>query len=240
MTTFANCPPLCSPRPLYSTKDYKVEIFLDDKLWGGPDLSKLLALCAYTTMMCERSREVRSDTSSLCSEEHKRQIETICSSLPNEVDSIPVALQQLEMSQLFPEIASVWNTGRAPDPPTRQPGLDYLAQVSVLNQLLSMSRQLHNDSQTKTNHKYIAHQIALLYQCLNQTRGETRPFKRRIETMFDKIKGVTESKTQPTLDEPQKRWLKDITADVADLILTCPPTIQEKFTPIYKALGVNS
>lgn len=40
---------------------------------------------------------------------------------------------------------------------------DYFCCVSNLSQLSTLARQLHNDSSNPSSHKYIAHQLALLY-----------------------------------------------------------------------------
>lgn len=40
---------------------------------------------------------------------------------------------------------------------------EYLNHVAALGQLLHMSKQILQDTLTLSNHKYMAHQIALLY-----------------------------------------------------------------------------
>lgn len=45
-------------------------------------------------------------------------------------------------------------------------GADYLAYVSMLNQVVMMGTQLFNDATVPQHHKYAAHQIALLYVSL--------------------------------------------------------------------------
>ncbi|KAK3251246.1 hypothetical protein CYMTET_39409 [Cymbomonas tetramitiformis] len=57
-TAFEQCPPLSLPRSVFQEKDYRVPLRIGEKLWGGPDLAKLLALCAYTGVLAERSRTV--------------------------------------------------------------------------------------------------------------------------------------------------------------------------------------
>ena len=44
--------------------------------------------------------------------------------------------------------------------------LAYWAQLSVLNQIVVISQQLRDDVNNMANHKYIAHQLALLYVCM--------------------------------------------------------------------------
>ncbi len=41
--------------------------------------------------------------------------------------------------------------------------IDYLKHIVMVNQLVALSSQLRHDVSTLNNHKYIAHQIALLY-----------------------------------------------------------------------------
>jgi hypothetical protein len=53
-----------------------------------------------------------------------------------------------------------------------------------------VSTQLRGDACNPANHKYLAHQIALLYQCLNQVRGESKGFKKRIEAGLHLQSGV--------------------------------------------------
>ncbi len=37
-------------------------------------------------------------------------------------------------------------------------------------QVVAMAQQLYNDAQVVTNHKYVAHQLALLYVCCHILR----------------------------------------------------------------------
>jgi hypothetical protein len=41
--------------------------------------------------------------------------------------------------------------------------MDYIAHISVWNQLQSLAKQMQHDIVHAPNHKYIAHQLALLY-----------------------------------------------------------------------------
>ena len=47
---------------------------------------------------------------------------------------------------------------------------DYLGSVSVLGQLSTLARQLHSDAANPASHKYIAHQLTLLYLSQSLTR----------------------------------------------------------------------
>ncbi|ORX91871.1 hypothetical protein K493DRAFT_303705 [Basidiobolus meristosporus CBS 931.73] len=85
--------------------------------------------------------------------------------------------------------------------------------MSVMNQVVSTALQLQKDIELK-DHKCIAHQLALLYQCLNQVGGGFLKFKSKIETRFDKIKtDINESETSQLHDE-HKLWLRNLTSEV--------------------------
>ena len=54
-----------------------------------------------------------------------------------------------------------------------QAGMDYVAHVSVWNQVQSLAKQMQHDIVHAPNHKYIAHQLALLYvrACVSTARS---------------------------------------------------------------------
>ena len=76
-----------------------------------------------------------------------------------------------------------------------------------------MAQQLQADLPAG-NHKYMAHQIALLYQTLSYSNLKCGAFKKRIEPQFDAIKKVTEACSSPQLPSDLKAWLHEITTDV--------------------------
>lgn len=79
-----------------------------------------------------------------------------------------------------------------------------------------MSQQLRDDC-AGDNHKYIAHQIALLYQCLSYQNLRTQQFKKRIEPEFEDLKRTTEQAHHPSLTPKQRDWLRSLTTDVMDV-----------------------
>lgn len=208
---------------------------IGEKLWGGPDLAKLLALCAYTGVLTERTRTVRNATCKPLDDNCRAQLQSITSAI-SPVDSVSDVLKQLCVDELYPDIGPALN-GQSETKRDKQPGLEYLSYISVLNQLISMSKQLNHDAYNRSNHKYIAHQVALLYQCLNQTRGETKPFKRRIESVFDEVKAITEGSTAPELSDAHKSWLRDMTSDIHRLVSSCPPSMRERLSPVTKVFN---
>ncbi|TPX30927.1 hypothetical protein SmJEL517_g05616 [Synchytrium microbalum] len=97
---------------------------------------------------------------------------------------------------------------------------NYLYQVNQLNQMVAMALQLHVDVNLQ-NHKYIAHQLALLYQCLNLVGEPFNKFQANIQQEFDSIKAITSSATDdaPQLSEHQKQWLSSLTSEIVNAAL---------------------
>ncbi|KAG0349407.1 hypothetical protein BG004_006436 [Podila humilis] len=108
------------------------------------------------------------------------------------------------------------------------PGASFLEahfrQMSYTNQLVSIALQLQNDIRL-TNHKYMAHQTALLYvreqQCINQAGPFLAKYKARVEEQFDALKEVSNLSDEPVLTPELQAWLSDITTDiVADALFS--------------------
>ncbi|KAI8606139.1 hypothetical protein EDD21DRAFT_361773 [Dissophora ornata] len=96
----------------------------------------------------------------------------------------------------------------------------HLRQMSSINQLVSLALQLQNDLRL-TNHKFIAHQVALLYQCINQAGPAYVQFKARVEENFAVVKEVCNASEEPLLPAELQAWLTDLTTDiVADALFS--------------------
>ncbi|ORY97115.1 hypothetical protein BCR41DRAFT_364506 [Lobosporangium transversale] len=81
----------------------------------------------------------------------------------------------------------------------------HLRQMSGINQLVSMALQLQNDLRL-TNHKFIAHQVALLYQCINQAGPSYSKYRGRVEEHFTNIKDVCNLSEEPFLPAELQTW----------------------------------
>ncbi|KAK2566832.1 hypothetical protein P5673_009518 [Acropora cervicornis] len=64
----------------------------------------------------------------------------------------------------------------------------YFSHLGMLNQLLTLGHQLNSDAFNLTNHKYLAHQTALLYQSVNQAGPPLAEYKKNIESNFKSLK----------------------------------------------------
>eukprot|EP00793_Prasinoderma_coloniale_P004782 PRCOL_00000543-RA len=129
-------------------------------------------------------------------------------------------------------VASVGQTSAALDA--------HLAFVSSFSSLMHLCNQLATDARRPSQHKYIAHQLALLYQTINQVRGELKPFKRQVEARFDDIKATTESSTAPRLSEEQASWLVAFCGELRVAASRMPPTLRGQVQPVASMLAVGS
>ncbi|KAF9581510.1 hypothetical protein BGW38_001444 [Lunasporangiospora selenospora] len=89
----------------------------------------------------------------------------------------------------------------------------HFRQMSCTNQLVSLSLQLQNDIRL-TNHKYMAHQIALLYQCINQAGPMFSKYRARVEENFNTLKEISNKSEEPQLPLELQTWLSELTTDI--------------------------
>ncbi|KAG0001138.1 hypothetical protein BGZ79_005052 [Entomortierella chlamydospora] len=90
----------------------------------------------------------------------------------------------------------------------------HFRQMSTINQLVSIALQLQNDLKL-SNHKFIAHQVALLYQCINQAGPQfSTKYKSRVEENFSALKETSNMSDEPRLPIELQAWLSDLTADI--------------------------
>ena len=193
-------------------------VCLDEPLWPkGPNLRKLTQLCVKVSVACERAirekkrRGAASSSSSSSSSPFEgpagtrlfRDFERMCRGPPLH------ALRSIGLLALFPHLEGLaevearqhhqqrnqsFSSSSSSSPScSDSPGWEYFSHVSHLHQLLHMATQLRNDASDAKNTKYLAHQIALLYQCMNLARGESKALKERIEENFETFKRHTEA-----------------------------------------------
>lgn len=80
---------------------------------------------------------------------------------------------------------------------------------------------------------------SVMQQCLNQVRGEFKPFKRRIESVFENIKMVTEASGNPQLGTTHRQWLLELTGEVLALLDSYTPSMLDKIAPVTRVLKMS-
>ena len=138
------------------------------------------------------------------------------------------ALRELGLLALFPHMDGLARAGTKHQQhrARKSPGWDYFEHVAKMQQLVAVADALKARARHPANAKYAAHQIALLYQCVNAVRGELKPFKATIEARFESVKQETESRAR--LSEESAAWTERVAGDVAAAARAFPPQATEK------------
>ncbi|CAH1781787.1 unnamed protein product, partial [Owenia fusiformis] len=95
----------------------------------------------------------------------------------------------------------------------------YFPRMQALNQVVTLAHQLNSDVCNLYNHKYVAYQIALLYQSMNAL-GSSIPslleFKSDIERNFKFIKeelnSLIDEDLTPQLSQDRSQWVVILTS----------------------------
>jgi len=205
----------------------------DNYFGGNPNLN----ITSFIISSCSKLELLLDNRNLFQSQQRDKLVKQIQDTV-RKIDSSKDVKKYLEDSgigRVFPSVLSLFQNSTPQKSSKGNSIEDYLYWMMVLNQLVTISSQLRKDVTTIQNHKYLAHQIALLYQCLNQAGDHGIIYKRRIEQMFDTIKGVTESSKVPLLSNEQKDWLvnltTDIIKDISDFI-----TFKQKLEPLLDYL----
>ena len=149
--------------------------------------------------------------------------------------SLAVYFTQSGLANLFPSLAArigaqLQQTGSKRDSFTLK---EYLRQVNYWNQVTALCSQISDDVDVPGNHKYMAHQLALLYQSISQAgSSQLSPFKKRIEAKFEIVKQVTEKTDKPGLPEDLRVWIRAICAEISGVIASVPPSLARRLSPL--------
>jgi hypothetical protein len=129
-----------------------------------------------------------------------------------------------------------------------------------MQQVLAVADSLKKNARDPQNARYVAHQIALLYQCVNAVKGELKGFRSRIESRFESVKAETEKADETfgalreengnsetsrdgkpglpragLLSDESASWTESVAGDVASMVRTFPPAATEKLRAMARA-----
>ncbi|RUS13461.1 hypothetical protein BC937DRAFT_95279 [Endogone sp. FLAS-F59071] len=142
--------------------------------------------------------------------EIERTLTSITAALSLHFESQEVSLkkymQDMSLVTVFPLSAKRAAANNAA--PASKDIHSHFHQMNLTNQLVSIALQLQNDLRL-TNHKYMAHQLALLY-----IGGMYLKYKSRVESRFDDVKALTNSAEEPLLSMELTQWLRSLTTDI--------------------------
>ncbi|KAG5833324.1 uncharacterized protein si:ch211-218d20.15 [Anguilla anguilla] len=244
--------PLCEPCG-YDAK-FKVEVYVKKPLMPIHLSSiqvgmEMLCLCSQLDLLIRAQvhqfqEQLKQDSSPVESDSFQRQGAEIIDRMYLCLDHLPKPLPQLEdyldavgLSTMFPRV-EVYLIHGSPVDMLENPTMDdYFPHIGKLNQLLVLSQQLEDDVRHLGSHKYIAHQLAVVYQVLSSFRGilPLSILKRDIEANFKQLKMslVTEegSKVEPQLPAYYVSWLLGITHRVISSVSSLPEELTEPLSP---------
>eukprot|EP00727_Mastigamoeba_balamuthi_P013816 m51a1_g9057 hypothetical protein (251) ;mRNA; r:61408-62629 len=163
-------------------------------------------------------------------DQYERTIDALLKRMrPFETPTIPEYLVENKVEGMFPLVSSFYDVDAISDglkPARRVPTLEeYLKRVSHLSQLVRLSKQLLWDVQNLDNHKYVAHQVAVLYQTLNKVipKGSELPVKSKIEDGFGAVKGASEAPGFAVLPQNLREWVVEVTSELLRSVYALKP-----------------
>lgn len=241
-----------------------VALQLDRPLWDGGDARSLVAQCSFAEyLVAQHQRLVRgraTDEAAACADALTRRVGRLADTARRTTGSASLAdaIANAGLHASFPALHALASRASGADDVARVLADDavasaanasakrsatepYLATIATVHQLASVAAQVQGDVSDPTAHKYIAHQLALVYQSLNHVgRGDegaaaaeaVRPLKRRIEARFEEVKAHLERRTSdgsaPRLLDEHAAWIAQVSADAVALVHAFPPGIRDR------------
>uniref|UniRef100_A0A3B1K4E0 Si:ch211-218d20.15 n=1 Tax=Astyanax mexicanus TaxID=7994 RepID=A0A3B1K4E0_ASTMX len=209
---------------------------------------EMLSLCSQLDLLIRAQvhqqfqGQLKQDTSPEESESFQKQAEIIdqmnqcLEHLPKPAPLLEDYLDIAGLSVMFPRV-EVYIIHGSPVDMLELPPLDYFPHLGKLNQLVVLSQQLEDDVKHLGSHKYIAHQLAVIYQVINSL-SDTLPLitiKRDIEANFKKMKMslVTEegSKQEPQLSA-QYINISQLTHNIISTVSSLTEEVSEELSPV--------
>ncbi|KAM8857043.1 uncharacterized protein ACB058_008836 [Synchiropus picturatus] len=153
--------------------------------------------------------------------------------LPKPMPQLEDYLDMVGLSAMFPRV-EVFLIQGSPVDMLETPAMDeYFPHISKLNQVLVLSQQLEEDISHLGSHKYIAHQLSVIYQVLSSFRGIQvfSEIKKDIESNFKQMKQslVAEegSRHEPQLSAHYINWVLKITHKLTSVVTSMPEELTE-------------
>ncbi|XP_072433045.1 uncharacterized protein [Chiloscyllium punctatum] len=156
--------------------------------------------------------------------------------LPDPVPQLEDYLDSQGLSTLFPRVEIFVIHGRPVDMLEQPPMDGYFSHIGKLNQLLVLSQQLEDDLQHLGSHKYIAHQLSVLYKVLNYFSGSVSlgVLKKDIEANFKALKsGLAVGKgteQEPLLSYDYVNWILCLTRSIITTVTILPEELTEELS----------
>ncbi|KAE8625691.1 hypothetical protein XENTR_v10006365 [Xenopus tropicalis] len=158
--------------------------------------------------------------------------------LPEPIPCLEDYLDTSGLSMLFPRVEIYIIHERPVDMLEKPPMDEYYIHIGKLNQLLVLSQQLEDDVKHLGSHKYVAHQLSVLYKVLSYFSGYPSldlP-KRDIEANFKSVKSALATKEgsrqEPVLPAPLLTWLLELTQTIISTVASLPEELTGEIMPV--------
>jgi hypothetical protein len=242
---------LKSPHPYDSS--YEVDVRLSDPLWTrlpGPQevAAEMMSFCVQldslivstlktpeTPLQENFARKVTFESSFSATAQTIIVKMKDCLVKHSINQELQVYLQLSGIDRLFPRVAVYLR-----DPDSRLDSIEtldmdrYITQLSQLNNVLTISQQLNTDIQNPSVHKYVAHQTAILFSCVNQIGAPFLHYKKDIQSHFQLLKtscSASEGRT-PQLSFDLYSWLNGLTAQLTSEVLSMKEELTTNIAPL--------
>ncbi|XP_019896552.1 uncharacterized protein si:ch211-218d20.15 isoform X2 [Esox lucius] len=203
---------------------------------------EMLYLCGQLDLLirAQFQEQLRQDCSPEESDTFHEQGTDIIEQMLQCLEHLPKPTPQLEdyldmvgLSTLYPRVEVFLIQGSPVDMLEKPQMDDYFCHIGRLNQLLVLSQQLEEDVKHLGSHKYIAHQLSVIYQVLNSFRGiePLSILKEEIEANFKQMKTslVTDkgSRQEPQLPAQYISWILELTHNITSTVSSLPEELTE-------------
>jgi hypothetical protein len=247
MSKLAQSAPLASLNA-FSMSDHEVQKHINERIIPRPGarrrrmgLQALVILSRLELMIAKESAmEAGSKNKAALSADISKatmSLESLLAEDGRSESQLRTFIQESSLTPMFPKTAKMLGDTALTSNKDIQA---HFTQMSVFNQLISLSLQLQHDLKLR-NHKYLAYQIALLYQCVNQVGSGFGKYKSHVEQHFDEVKAIANGAESPILPADLQDWLCTLTSDiVSEALFTGRPFAHQTqfFSEFMNKIGV--
>lgn len=157
--------------------------------------------------------------------------------LPKPPPQLEDYLDIVGLSVMFPRVEVFLIQGSPVDMLEKPPMDEYYCHISSLNQLLVLSQQLQEDVKHLGSHKYISHQLSVIYQVICSFK-DIQPLlvlKKDIEENFKmmKLSLVMEdgSRQEPQLSAHYISWILGVMETLTSTVSSLPDELMKDLNP---------
>ncbi|GFO40080.1 hypothetical protein PoB_006658500 [Plakobranchus ocellatus] len=140
-------------------------------------------------------------------------------------------------AQLFPSVLEYMKTGATFNKPKSALVDSYLKQLAQVNHVLMLSRQIHEDIRCGEKPKYLAHQVAVLFQAMQSLPSGSELLARHktnIEDNFQMLKSTIADlhDFETSLPQEVEEWLLELTDSITSIIHSMPSQLSQEIRPL--------